>query len=70
MTLVAIGLVVGGISVIALTRLIAAMLLGVGARDPLTLLVVAAILFLVTLVACGVLRPPRNQGGSADRPAG
>jgi putative ABC transport system permease protein len=52
MTLVVIGLVGGAAGVFALTRLMSAMLFGVGERDPVTIAAVAGILFVVALIAC------------------
>ena len=52
MLLAAIGLVLGFAGAIGLTRLLANLLFGVGARDPLTIGAVAAILACVALVAC------------------
>jgi putative ABC transport system permease protein len=46
------GIVVGVCGALALTRLIAAMLFGVTAHDPLTIFAVGAILTTVTLLAC------------------
>jgi predicted permease len=52
MTLVAIGLGVGLVAVFGLTRLLSALLYGVGQRDPATIGVVAFILAAVALLAC------------------
>ena len=52
MLLAAIGLVLGFAGAIGLTRLLANLLFGVGARDPLTIGAVAGILAGVALVAC------------------
>ncbi len=52
MSLVLIGLCIGLVSAIALTRMIATLLFGVGAKDPLTFVVVAALLSIVAFVAC------------------
>jgi putative ABC transport system permease protein len=54
MTLAATGLIVGFAGALALTRLLATLLVGVGARDPLTLSVSAAVLAAVALFACYV----------------
>lgn len=50
--LVVIGVVVGVFAAVAATRLLAAFLFGVGARDPLTLVGVSALLVGVTAAAC------------------
>ena len=47
-----IGLVVGLAGTLALTRLLATLLFGVGGRDPVTIAAVAAILAAVALFAC------------------
>jgi putative ABC transport system permease protein len=52
MTLVAIGLITGLGAVLALTRLLSALLYGVGERDPVTIGAVAVILAVVALLAC------------------
>jgi predicted permease len=52
MRLVALGLVLGLIGSLALGRLVSSMLYGVGARDPLTLAVVTALLALVAAAGC------------------
>jgi putative ABC transport system permease protein len=52
MTMVAIGLLVGGAGVFAVTRLLSTMLFGVGTRDPATIAVVAVGLAGVALTAC------------------
>jgi len=48
------GIALGLIGAFALTRFMATMFFGVTARDPLTLIVVCAILTAVTLLACYV----------------
>ena len=52
MGLVLIGVALGLLSAIALTRVMSSLLFGVGARDPLTFVVVATVLSLVAFVAC------------------
>ncbi len=52
MRLVMIGVVIGLAASFALTRLIAKLLFGVSATDPLTFIVIAALLTLVALLAC------------------
>ncbi len=52
MSLVLIGLCIGLVGAIALTRVIATLLFGVGAKDPLTFVAVAALLSIVAFVAC------------------
>jgi macrolide transport system ATP-binding/permease protein len=52
MSLVVIGLCIGLVGAIALTRVIATLLLGVGAKDPLTFVAGAALLSIVAFVAC------------------
>jgi putative ABC transport system permease protein len=52
MLLAAAGLVLGFLGALALTRLLATLLFGVGARDPLTIASVGAILSIVALLAC------------------
>jgi len=52
MSLVGIGISVGLIGAIALTRVIATLLFGVGTKDPTTFLVVAMLLAIVAFIAC------------------
>jgi predicted permease len=52
LSLTAIGLVVGALGAIGLTRLLASLLFGVSPRDPLTLVLVGVILAAVALAAC------------------
>jgi len=52
MTLISIGLVVGLVGAVALTRLLTTLLFGITPTDKLTFLTVSAILFVVALVAC------------------
>lgn len=54
MTLVVIGIVIGIAGAIALTRVMSTLLFGVTAKDPVTFVVVAALLTLVAFVACYV----------------
>jgi putative ABC transport system permease protein len=49
-----VGLVVGILGSLGLTRLMASLLYGVGARDPATMLLVGALLALVAVIACYV----------------
>ena len=66
MTLAGLGLVLGLAGALALTRLLATLLIGVGARDPLTLLASAAMLAAVALLACYV--PARRAASSILSP--
>jgi putative ABC transport system permease protein len=52
MVLVLIGVVVGLGGALALTRVMATLLYGVGARDPLTFVLVSSLLTFVAFVAC------------------
>jgi putative ABC transport system permease protein len=52
MKLTAIGLAIGLIGAFAVTRLLATLLFGVSARDPLTLAGAAAVLTAVAFLAC------------------
>jgi putative ABC transport system permease protein len=63
MTLAGLGLVLGLAGALALTRLLATLLIGVGARDPLTLLASAAMLAAVALLACYV---PARRAAKLD----
>ncbi len=54
MRLAVIGAVVGVVAALALTRLLAGMLFGVSAHDPLTFAVVAIVLSAVAAVACWI----------------
>jgi len=53
-TLIVLGLVIGLFGAYALTRLIASMLFGVTAKDPITFGAVAVLLAIVALLACYV----------------
>jgi putative ABC transport system permease protein len=46
------GLLIGFVGAIALTRLLSVLLFGVGARDPVTMTIVAGILAVIALLAC------------------
>jgi putative ABC transport system permease protein len=50
--LVLIGLGLGMVGALALTRLLATLLFGVTAKDPMTFISIAALLSLVALLAC------------------
>jgi putative ABC transport system permease protein len=52
LTLAFLGLAIGAGGAFALTRLLATLLFGVGARDPLTMVSVAGIMAVVALIAC------------------
>jgi len=52
LSLTAIGLAIGALGALGLTHLLASLLFGVSPRDPLTLILVAAILAAVALAAC------------------
>ena len=52
MLLVVIGVVIGLAGAFALTRVMSSLLFGVGAKDPITFAIVAALLSVVALVAC------------------
>jgi putative ABC transport system permease protein len=61
MQLTAIGLAIGVAGALALTRLLGSLLFGISPRDPVTLLVVAAVLSSVALLACYI--PARRAAG-------
>ncbi|MCI0663571.1 MAG: FtsX-like permease family protein, partial [Acidobacteria bacterium] len=54
MRMVLIGMALGLVGAIALTRMLASLLLGVGATDPLTFVGVAGLLVAIALLACFV----------------
>jgi len=57
------GVAIGIAAALGLTRLLAALLFGVGARDPLTFVVVSAMLAFVTLAACYI---PARRAARVD----
>jgi ABC-type antimicrobial peptide transport system permease subunit len=57
------GLVIGTLGAVALTRFMAGMLFGVRPVDPLTFASVGALLLAATLVACAI---PARQAAAAD----
>jgi putative ABC transport system permease protein len=61
MRLTAIGLAIGVAGALALTRLLGSLLFGISPRDPVTLVVVAAVLSSVALLACYI--PARRAAG-------
>jgi putative ABC transport system permease protein len=52
--LAVVGLVIGVAGSLGLTRLMESLLFGIGARDPLTMTLVAVVLALMAVVACYV----------------
>jgi putative ABC transport system permease protein len=63
MTLAGVGLVVGAAGALALTRLLGTLLVGVSARDPITLVTTAVVLSAVALLACYV---PARRAAKLD----
>jgi putative ABC transport system permease protein len=60
---VAIGIVIGLLGSLALTRVMASLLFGVSATDPLTFAGVALLLVIVSLVACFI---PARRAAKTD----
>jgi putative ABC transport system permease protein len=63
MLMTGIGVAIGVAGALALTRLLASMLFGVGSRDPVTIAAVAAILASVALIACYI---PARRAARVD----
>jgi putative ABC transport system permease protein len=63
MQLTLIGLAIGAAGALALTRLLASLLFGISPRDPVTLIVVAAVLSTVALLACYI---PARRAAAVD----
>ena len=63
MRMVMIGLVLGLVGALALTRVFASLLLGVGTTDPLTFVGVAILLLAITLLACWI---PARRASKVD----
>ena len=63
MTVVAVGILFGIVASIGLTRLIATLLYGISATDPITFLTLSLALLLVALVACWL---PARRASAVD----
>ncbi|MBO0726620.1 MAG: ABC transporter permease [Blastocatellia bacterium] len=63
MTLALIGVVIGSVSAVALTRLMSGLLFGVSATDPMTFVVIALLLSVVALLACCI---PARRAAKVD----
>ena len=63
MLMTGIGLVIGLGGALALTKLLASLLFGVGSRDPVTIAAVAGILACVALLACYI---PAHRASRVD----
>jgi len=61
--LVLLGLVIGVAGALAVTRLMASLLFGVGTKDPVTFGVVAVLLSLIALLACYI---PAHRAARVD----
>jgi putative ABC transport system permease protein len=57
------GVVIGLIATLALTRLMASLLFGVSATDPITFVAIAALLFMVAIAACWI---PARRASKVD----
>ena len=69
LVLTSVGLAIGLGGALGLTRLMATILYGVGARDPATLVSVAAVLATVAAAACYRARAAGDEGGPDGRAA-
>jgi len=67
MLMAIIGLVVGGVASVALSRLVAGLLFGVSATDPSVFGVVSLILAAVAFIACYVPGPSWDKDRSVNR---
>ncbi len=63
MRLAAIGLAIGAVGALALTRLLGSLLFGISPRDPVTMVGVAVILSIVALMACYI---PARRAAAVD----